>query len=169
MTKKVHYTWKDIEHMIMVLNNLMYADNWRPDYIVGLTRGGLVPASMLSNATDILLHTLDTRHPSPESNLWMAEDACGYECEKKNILVIDDINHSGKGFEWIKADWESGCLPDDEHWNNVWGENVRFATLVDNAASSFKDVDYTAIELNKTEEDVWVVFPWEGERRYGID
>ena len=44
MVDKVHYTWKDIEHMIQNITNLMYADNWRPDYIVGLTRGGLVPA-----------------------------------------------------------------------------------------------------------------------------
>ena len=59
MVKKVHYTWKDIEHMNQVIINLMYADNWRPDYIVGITRGGLVPASMMSNATGIKCHTLD--------------------------------------------------------------------------------------------------------------
>lgn len=179
MTKKVYYTWEDVEHMIGVLNNLMYTDDWRPDYIVGLTRGGLVPASMLSNATDILMHTLDTRDESHESNLWMAEDAFGYvtklepessDCyadHAKNILIIDDINHSGKGFEWLKQDWQASCMSSSERWDKVWGENVRFATLVDNAASDFKDVDYTAVELNKSEEDVWCIFPWEGERNYG--
>jgi len=48
MVKKIHYTWKDVEHMVMSINNLMYTDNWRPDYIVGLTRGGLVPAVIMS-------------------------------------------------------------------------------------------------------------------------
>ena len=47
------------------------------------------------------------------------------------------------------------------------GKNVRFASLLDNQASNFGDVDYTAMEINKMEKDVWVVFPWEGERDYG--
>ena len=84
MVKKIHYTWKDVEHMIVTLNNLMFADNWRPDYIVGLTRGGLVPATIMSNTTGITCHTLDVRfrdtdenYVGPESNTWMATDAYG--------------------------------------------------------------------------------------------
>lgn len=173
--KKVYYTWKDVEHMITVINNLMYVDGWRPDYIVGLTRGGLCPAVMLSNATGIPMHTLDVRfrdtapdYSGPESNLWMAEDAFGYHTDPKNILLIDDINDSGKTIDWIMKDWPSGCLPSDDRWHGVWGNTTRFATLVDNQASGFNNVDYTALEINKAEDDVWVVFPWEGERNYGI-
>ena len=33
--------------------NPMYKDNWRPDYIVGITRGGNVPATIISNMTGI--------------------------------------------------------------------------------------------------------------------
>ena len=69
MVKKIHYTWKDVEHMINGVVNLMYADNWRPDYIVGLTRGGLVPTTIMSNVTGIMCHTLDTRKENQESNL----------------------------------------------------------------------------------------------------
>ena len=29
----------------------MYADNWRPDYIVGITRGGNIPATIILNMT----------------------------------------------------------------------------------------------------------------------
>lgn len=176
MVNKVYYTWKDIEHMVMSINNLMFADNWRPDYIVGLTRGGLVPAVIMSNMTGIKMHTLDVRFrdgDSQESNCWMAEDAFGYPRERplpkkgKNILIFDDINDSGKTMQWIKEDWPAGCLPGDKHWEDVWGNNVRFASLLDNSASNFGEVDYTAMEINKMEKDVWVVFPWEGERDYG--
>ncbi len=179
MVKKVHYTWKDIEHMINNINNLMFADNWRPDYIVGMTRGGLVPAVMMSNLTGITMHALDVRfrdtgsgYNGPESNAWMAEEAFGMPDsdtggQGKNILVFDDINDSGKTFQWIKDDWKSGCLPTHQHWNNVWGNNVRFASLIDNASSNFGECDYTAMEINKMENDVWIVFPWEGERNYG--
>ena len=44
------------------------------------------------------------------------------------------------------------------YWDNVWGNNVRFASLIDNAPSNFGDCDYTAMEINKMEEDVWIVF-----------
>ena len=136
MVAKVHYTWKDIEHMIQSINNLMYADQWRPDYVVGLTRGGLVPAVMLSNMTGIKMHTLDVRFrdgDTQESNAWMAEDAFGMpEADSggagKNILILDDINDTGETFNYIK--------------NNFGGEDkIRTASIIHNPPSNFKDLE----------------------------
>lgn len=111
----------------------------------------------------------------PESNLWMAEDAFGYVNKedrqdenmvsdpklRKNILIVDDINDSGRTLQWIKDDWESGCMPRSEDWNDVWHHNVQFAVMVENTASSFKGVDFCGTEINKAETPAWVVFPWE--------
>lgn len=183
MVKKVHYTWKDIEHMVSSINNLMFADSWRPDLIVGLTRGGLTPAVIMSNATGIPMFALDVRfrdtddelYMGPESNCWMAEWALGYEdgavdpAKRKKILILDDINDSGKTLSWIKQDWPSTCLPSDEGWDDVWHDTVRFGCLIDNLGSGFNELDYTAIEIDKRDDPVWVVFPWEGERNYGIN
>ena len=97
-----------------------------------------------------------------ESNCWMAEDAFGYETEPKKILIVDDINDTGATFNWIKQDWELGCMRHDDRWDGVWGDNVRFATLTDNGASNAKvPVSYTCHEINKVEQDVWLVYPWE--------
>lgn len=157
--------------------------DWRPDYVVGITRGGLIPATMLSHYLDVPMHALNISFRDadlgPESNLWMAEDAYGYVPYegtelpapadrvttdfgvRKNILIVDDINDSGRTLNWIKQDWASGCLPNDPAWANVWGNNVRFATIVNNDASEFTDVDYVGMTINKLEEPSWVVFPWE--------
>ena len=44
MPNKFYYSWTDIENCCLDIVNKMYADDWRPDYIVGITRGGNVPA-----------------------------------------------------------------------------------------------------------------------------
>jgi uncharacterized protein len=138
---------------------------WRPDYIVGLTRGGLVPAVMISHYFNIPMHALSVSlrdgDTGPESNLWMAEDALGPRTRErivddandiagilqaasslleegstyKNILIVDDINDTGATLNWIMQDWPSGCFPDDPAWEEVWNQNVKFAVVVDNLAS----------------------------------
>jgi hypoxanthine phosphoribosyltransferase len=139
--------------------------NWKPDYIVGLTRGGLIPAVMLSHYLEVPMYALGVSLRDsdfgPESNLWMAEDALGPQSKErfvedendvgaileaasslledagtyKNILIVDDINDTGATFNWIMKDWRSGCFPDDPSWDEVWNSNVKFAVLVDNLSS----------------------------------
>lgn len=144
----------------------MAKDNWRPDYIVGITRGGLLPAVMLSQYLDVPMHTLNVSlrdsDTGPESNLWMAEDAFGYDKAPMNILIVDDINDSGATLNWIMEDWQSSCFPAGDRWASTWGQNVRIAVIVDNLASGcVREVDYCAMEVNKAEDDVWIEFPYE--------
>ena len=164
--EKVYYDYIKVQEWVNKISFQMFKDGWRPDYIVGLTRGGLIPAVMMSHTLDIPMHTLEVKlrdHENTESNLWMAEDAFGYNSDLcKQILIIDDINDTGATLDWIIQDWQSSCLPNDERWNNVWGNNVRFAVLIDNLSSNFsRKVDYAGKEINKAERDVWIVYPWE--------
>jgi hypoxanthine phosphoribosyltransferase len=186
--KKIYYNWNQVEGACLDIARQLNADNWRPDYIVGITRGGLVPATLLSQYLGVKMHTLNVSLRDSatecESNLWMAEDAFGYVNKedreivtiegsgipmesdpsdpkvRKKILIVDDINDTGATLRWIKEDWRSGCLPDSYHWNNIWHENVRFAVLADNLASK-EDSDYSVWEVNKAEKLCWLVFPWE--------
>jgi hypothetical protein len=169
--KEVFYTPSQVNSYLLTIAREMYKADFRPDYIVGLVRGGLVPATKLSHYLDIPMYALDPR----ESNLWMAEEAFGYVpfedqevvksrwdiSYKKNILIIDDINDTGKTFNNLIEDWRSGCLPkEDAAWKSVWHNNVRFAALIENSASEF-DCDFVGTEINKVENPEWCVFPWE--------
>ena len=177
MTKKVYYTDKQIEGMIHNIIRQMSKDRWIPDYVVGLTRGGLLPALKISTYLDVLMETLkvDLRDGGEsESNCWMAADAFGYVEPKeqemtksrwdtkrrKNILIVDDINDTGATLEWIRKDWQGSCLPNEPSWDTVWGNNVRFAVLINNDASP-TEVSYIGESINKAEDDVWIEFPWE--------
>ena len=172
------YPHDEIKGAVNELIRQITRDGWRPDYVVGLTRGGLIPAVMLSHYFDVPMHTLKVclrDNIDTETNCWMAEEAFGYipindrdvaksrwdTKKRRNILIVDDINDSGATFEWIKNDWPSGCLPNQsEAWNSVWGQNVRFAVLIENASSEF-DADYVSEVIDKSENDIWCQFPWE--------
>ena len=161
---KKYYTWSDTDRAAQSIIMQMYKDEWRPDYIVGLTRGGLPLAVLISHMASIRMETLkvklrdlDDNEDGCESNCWMAEDAY----EGKNILIVDDINDTGATFDWITKDWPAGCLPNDPSWNNVFGNNVRFAAMTENLSSNFELVKYHWDEVNKAEEDVWLVYPYE--------
>jgi hypoxanthine phosphoribosyltransferase len=171
--KMIHLNTQDIKSQVLDLVQQIYDSNWRPDYIVGITRGGLTPATMLSHYLKTNMYTLDVRlrdGGDPETNMQMATDAVGIDSssftyeeviDPRNILIVDDINDSGATFNWIKQDWENAGIPGRVPWKSVWGSNVRFASLVNNEGSSFKNISYSSLIINKTESPSWIVFPWE--------
>lgn len=170
--KKIYYTWSDVESQTQEILRQIALSEWRPDYVVGLTRGGLTPANLISQYLEIPMECLKVSlrdNVQTESNCWMAEDAFGRYTDvndskryiHKNILIVDDINDSGATLNWIMQDWPQGCHPDNPLWKNIWNDNVRFAVLINNEASAFKRIDYSAINIDKSKDPSWIVFPWE--------
>lgn len=166
-------SWTQVEKLTQEIIRQLHQQQWRPDYVVGLTRGGLAPAVLISQYLSVPMHTLKVSlrdDAFTESNCWMAEDAFGHETHdpmisssgRKNILIVDDINDSGATVNWIRQDWQASCLPRSEEWNDIWGHNVKFAVLVNNEASgSWREPDFVGQSINKLEQDVWIDFPWE--------
>jgi hypoxanthine phosphoribosyltransferase len=175
--KKLILSNSDIRGLTSKICREIYPKRWFPDIVVGINRGGLIPAVMISQWFDIKHVSLTVSfrdHEDCESNLWLAEMAFGYNqtdlpkpgysnpAMRKNILIVDDINDSGATFNWIMQDWPSGCLPNDPAWSDIWNQNVKFAVLVDNLASKCDvSMDFCGMEINKAEEDCWIDFPWE--------
>jgi len=68
----------DINHLIQRLD-----DEWRWDYVYGVPQGGVVPAMMIANQTNLkLIDDLNDLKEFPEST--------------KRILIVDDVIDSGK-------------------------------------------------------------------------
>jgi hypoxanthine phosphoribosyltransferase len=158
---KLSLDWFDLQGAVSVLCREITNSNWKPDYVIGITRGGLIPAVMISHYFNVPCNTLKVclrDNQDSESNLWMADDSYS----GKNILLVDDINDSGATINWILNDWQSSCHKTDPRWHSIWGNTTRFAVLYDNLSSDAKiKVSYSAREINKAENDVWVDFPYE--------
>jgi len=141
------------------------ASKWQPDYVVGISRGGLTAAVMISHYFHVPMKPLQISLRDGGdcvSDCGMAEDAFGFDGAPKNILVVDDINDSGATLNWLMKDWPSLCLPNDSRWQNIWNNNVKFSVVVDNLSSECNiKVDFSAVEVNKAEKDVWIEFPYE--------
>ena len=169
MTKETVIPYSEYVGLTADLCRSIVNDNWRPDCVVGISRGGLMPAVYISQYFDVPMHSLKVslRHggEDTESNLWMAEDAFGYvdkedrtetgaysdAARRKKILIVDDINDSGATLNWIRQDWQESS--GTQSWDDVWHNNVRFAVLVNNDASEFREVDYISKFINKNEND----------------
>jgi len=121
---KLKISQHDVQSLIARIGRTILVNAWKPDYIVGIVRGGLVPALYLSHYLNVPMHTLNVSlrdNEEGESNLWMAEDALGPNSRNrivddendiagilsaasdllenggtyKNILIVDDINDQG--------------------------------------------------------------------------
>lgn len=172
---KKHLSWNKIRTQCYEIIRSSQNEKWRPDLVVGIVRGGAIPATFISHYLSVPMETLKISlrdSQEIEVNLDLISQACGCAKEgkvvvnkqKRNILVIDDINDSGATLNTLKETWEKKSSTyfnlNKEDWNNIWSKNVKFATLVSNVHSTFK-VDYFGFEINKLQKNVWIVFPWE--------
>lgn len=158
---RMYVEWHQFNLWIDHLAEKIKLSNWQPDYIVGITRGGLIPATILSHRLKCPLETLKVSlrdGGEPEHNCWMSEDAF----DGKKILIVDDLNDSGATINWIMHDWKDMCKPSHPSWDDKWGNTIRVAVLFDSVESGSKHKpDYHIHTL--TEPKPWIVFPWENE------
>lgn len=125
--------------------------DWRPQFIVGIGRGGLVPGCFLSHRTGIPLLSID--HSSKVYDFAEALLVHLADCTRagERYLFVDDINDSGKTIGHLRK-----TLRD----NGGDAANARFAVLIDNKSSS-ETVDYASRAIDRKFDKDWFVFPWE--------
>jgi uncharacterized protein len=118
------------------------AGDWHPDFIVGIGRGGLVPAVFLSHATGLALPTFGDE---------LLEKLAAKTRTGTRLLIVDDINDSGRTLAYLRCKFlEAEGVAD----------NLRIAVLIDNIRS-IESVDYRARTIDREQEKRWFVFPWE--------
>lgn len=123
----------------------------RPDYIVGIGRGGLVPAVYLSHALQLPMLSIDLSAKVPGFADELLAKIATKSAAGTRLLFVDDINDSGGTIAHIRT------LLKHAGGN---GDTLRFAVLINNTRSSTQ-VDYWSTAIDRESDKRWFVFPWE--------
>ena len=140
--------WLDIEDYCQCIRRGMMRDNYQPDAIIGLLRGGVIPARIIADYFGIVLDffALDVKLYE-KVGIRKEEPVIRYDFKesdlKGKILIVDDIYDSGKTMRAVL-----------DHFK---GKDIKTATLHWKETAS-ESPDYYARVATEKE---WIVYPWE--------
>lgn len=143
--------YEDFLAKVRVLSRKIQEGDWTPEFIIGVGRGGLVPAVYISHQLELPMLSIDHSSKVPGFADELLGKVAGMSAAGKRLLFVDDINDSGGTIEYIRTLLgDNGCEPD----------NLRFAVLITNTRS--KAVAELWVDaIDRDEDKRWFVFPWE--------
>lgn len=142
----IYYSWEESIQDLHELVRQMTVSDFRPRMVIGISRGGLPPAVMLSAYYNIPMVPLraSLRH-FPHWEQYMPGP------EEDDLLIVDDICDSGATFRRLRED-----ILQATHRTET---TIKFASLYSNADQDFTP-DYYVREISQNTEQVWIEFPW---------
>ena len=141
-------SWEDIDRMVDEVAEKISKSKFKPDLIVGIIRGGLIPARLLSDRLNVdellflevkLYEGIGVRGRRPYLKQPLIGDIKG-----RRVLLVDDISDTGMTLQ-LAQEVVAFYMP----------EEVRTATLYIKPWTGLVP-DYYGEMTEK-----WVVFPWE--------
>ena len=144
----MYYSHNDFQQDIIKLTSDIITSGFEFDYIVGIVRGGAIPAVCLSHSLGIPMRVVSwsTFHKDQmrEHALDIAEDIC----DGKRILLVDDILDSGRTMQELLDDWD--CKQD----------NLKLAVLLHNTDQPIVP-DFFGRRFRRAKSPDWIDFWWE--------
>jgi uncharacterized protein len=141
-------TWNQIYEMLFLQAQKIEAQNYRPDIIIAISRGGVIPARIMSDLLEnpnlsfiqIEFYTnINQTLQEPNLKQTLITNVTG-----KKILLIDDISDTGKSLKLAKI-----------HLQLQGAVEIKTATLYQKSHS------ITTPDFYEKKTTGWVVFPWD--------
>ncbi|AGB04067.1 putative phosphoribosyltransferase [Aciduliprofundum sp. MAR08-339] len=144
-------SWKDIERWSKDIVKRVLKSGYTPEIVIGLARGGLVPARLMADYLNIKeLYAVKTEHwgltATPDGKARLAQ-GLQISIEGKKVLVVDDITDTGQSLR-LAVDHIATHNP----------EEIRSATLLHITHSKYVP-DYYSEEVPE-DRWTWFIFPW---------
>jgi len=145
----IKYSWDEFEFDISSLLLWLTYIEYKPNYIVGVVRGGAVPAIKLSHKLKIPVKLVEwSTRDSGYRDIKTLETIAASIKRDKNVLIVDDICDSGKTISELK--YNIGLGSDRIKWCSLWHN-----------PSSKMNMDWYARCIDRTVDERWVIMPWE--------
>ncbi len=141
-------TWEQIYAMLLDMARKIQNDKFSPDIIVGVSRGGWIPARVLSD----LLENPEIANVKAEFYLGVAEtkkepvitQPVSVNVKNMKVLVVDDVSDTGKSLRLVKT-----------HLLEQGVKILKIATLY------YKPWSVTIPDYCEKSTHDWIIFPWE--------
>ncbi len=141
-------TWDQTYDFLLDLAHKIKRSTFKPDIIVGVSRGGWTPARVMSD----LLENSSLASIKTEFYLRVAETKAkpvitqplSLPVDGKKVLIVDDIADSGESLRVVRS-----------HLKEQGADEVRITTIYYKPWSILKPDWY------EKQTSSWVVFPWE--------
>lgn len=164
--KYIHLTWNEIERDCFCICSDIEHDGYKPDCIIGLMRGGIIPARLFADYFDIpfefyaLNVNLYKGIDCMNDKLWI--ESFHHTLADKRVLIVDDIWDSGRTMKGI-LDYLN---PSEELRNNnplYHDVPINDKTVIKTATLFLREnsadrPDYYC-EIAPTNN--WIIYPWE--------
>lgn len=141
-------SWDQIYGSLLKLAETVRKSGFEADLIVGVSRGGWIPARIMSD----LLGNINLANVTAEFYVGVAEtrqepsitQPVSASVDSKKVLVVDDLADTGKSLKLVTA-----------HMKSRGAAEVKIATIY------YKPWSITVPDYYEKETRRWIVFPWE--------
>ena len=141
-------TWNQVYRMLLNQAEKICNGSFKPDVIVGVARGGLVPARILSdlleNSNLATVRVESSQTDRDERTKPVLIQALSVSVAGKKVLVVDDVADTGRSLGMVQ-----------EHVLQHEAEKTRVVTLYYKPWSTVKPYYY------EKETERWIIFPWD--------
>jgi uncharacterized protein len=141
-------TWNQIYEMLLCQAQKIKNQNYKPDLIVAIARGGVVPSRILSDLLENPNLSFIQIEFYTNINQTLQEPTLKQtlitNVTSKKILLVDDISDSGKSLKLAKT-----------HLQQQGAIEIKTATLYQ------KPQSITTPDYYEKQTTNWVVFPWD--------
>lgn len=154
---KLYYTQEQLQRDVYLLFQEMPGElNRQTDVIIGVSRGGLVPAVMLSHLTGLDMVPLRwSFRDSPGGMMLEASRLIRTVTDFRRIFIVEDICDTGKTIKTMQD-----VLAGSFHPSLSLAREITFMCLWKNTQNT-TPVDVVAREIDREVDRRFIVFPWE--------
>lgn len=160
MTEKIYYTNAEFVSGLSIIVDKLRNDNWIPEVIIGILRGGIIPAVYFSHAfNDLSLISVEWSIRDNIVGKYVPPELEGYLFSNSRMLVVDDICDSGATLVELFDEFKS--IYRNEKLIEPINLNVRAAVMHYNEGQDNFIPNYYHHKINKNITPTWIVYPWE--------